>query len=462
MDKILLTISLVLLTGCTLIPTYHRPEAPISNQWPQDSKVQSPLAADVGWREFFTDPGLQKLIELALASNRDLRIASLNVEQTRAQYRIFNYALYPSFGGKASELRQRDVSSSGNYSTTSKYNVSVNTAYEVDLFGHIRSLKAQALEQYFATNEAQRSAQIALISEVAVQYFNTCAFVEELKLSLETLKSVQSYYELVKKSFELGNTSELDLRSTEAQVQTALANIAAYRRQLSQAKDALVFLIGRPLPEGLPVPPFLEEDHLLAELSPGLPSDLLERRPDVLEAEHQLKAANANIGVVRSAFFPKITLTAADGTSSVQLAKLFTPGSQVWSFSPQVAVPIFDATTNLANLDAARIGKSIEVAQYEKTIQNAFREVSDALTARSAFNDQIAAQKALVAAQDKRYHLADQRYRNGIDSYLSVLLAQEDLYSSQQNLIQAQFLRLSNLVSFYKAVGGGWQEHTSP
>lgn len=460
MNRTFLIFSLMIgITGCTLIPKYHRPSLPVPNQW-QESSTQGKMGADIGWREFFADPRLQKLIELALTNNRDLRIAALNVEQTQAQYRIFTYALYPSFDGKVSGVKQRDVSSSGNYSTTSKYNANINTAYEIDLFGHIRSLKAQALEQYFATSEAKRSVQITLISEVAIQYFNERALAEQLDLARQTLKLVQEYYQLISKSYEVGNTSELDLRSTEAQVQSTLANIAAYDRLHKQALDALEFLLGQPLPADLPSGQALESERLLADLSPGLPSDLLERRPDILQAEHQLKAANANIGAVRAAFFPRITLTAADGTSSIQLAKLFTPGSQAWNFSPQITLPIFDESTNIANWHAADIGKSIEVAQYEKTIQNAFREVSDTLVARQSFNDQIAAQKALVAAQQKRYQLADQRYRNGADSYLNVLIAQEDLYSAQQNLIQDEYLRLSNLVSFYKALGGGWQEHS--
>jgi multidrug efflux system outer membrane protein len=460
MNKLLL-ITFLFLTGCTLMPTYHRPNSPVSEKWSQSSlsKNQTPVA-DIGWREFFSDPRLAKLIEIALNNNRDLRIAALNTDQIRAQYRLFNRALLPEFEAHGGGLFQRDVTSAGKHPMTTKYTAHVNTAYEIDLFGHIRSLKAQALEQYFSTSEAQRSVQMALVSEVAIQYLNQRALAEQLDLSKQTLKSVQSYYQLVKSSYELGNSSALDLHSTEAQVQSAMANIAAYERQYNQAQDALEFLIGQPLPADLPVPQSLTTEKLLADLSPGLPSDLLARRPDILQAEHQLKAANANIGVVRSAFFPKITLTAAEGVSSVQLARLFTPGANAWSFAPDITLPLFNRTNNIANLEAANIGKSIEIARYEKAIQNAFREVSDILIARRTFNDQITAQKALVAAQEQRYQLAGERYKNGVDNYLSVLTAQQDLYVAQQNLIQAEFLRLSNLISFYKALGGGWQEHT--
>ncbi len=461
MNKFRLIGVLICLTGCTLIPDYQRPGLPVSSVWPgPPSNIQSEVVADIGWREFFADERLQKLLELALANNRDLRIAALNVEQIRAQYRIFTYAFFPSLDGKTTVLRQREVSSSGQYTTSSKYSVGLNTSYEMDLFGRIRSLKAQALEQYFATDEARRSAQIVLVSEVAIQYLNERALNEELVLSQETLKSVQAYYELIKSSYDLGHRSALDLHSAEAQVQTAQANIAAYERQHAQAENALVFLIGQSLPADLPPPQPLATQRLLKDLTPGLPSDLLERRPDILQAEHELKAANANIGAARAAFFPEITLTAAGGSASAELSKLLTPGSEVWNFSPQITIPIFNQNTNAAQLDVARIGKSIAVARYEKVIQNAFREVSNALVATGTLQDQVKAQKALVEALTQRYKLADERYRNGADSYLTVLTAQQDLYAAQQNFIQVEFTRLANLVSFYNALGGGWQEST--
>jgi multidrug efflux system outer membrane protein len=250
----------------------------------------------------------------------------------------------------------------------------------------------------------------------------------------------------------------LDLRLAQAQVQSAKVAIANYERQRAQAQDALVLLIGQPIPPGLSNPMPLASQDLIEDLPVGLSSDLIERRPDILEAEDQLKAANANIGVVRAAFFPSVTLTASDGSASVQLTKLFTPGTQIWSFSPQISLPLFNQNTNLANLDAAQVSKQIEVAQYEKTIQTAFTEVSDAIVARDTFNKQTMAQKDLVNAQQQRYDLEGARYHNGIDSYLTVLLAQQDLYSAQQNLIQVSLDRLTNLISLYKALGGGWKK----
>ena len=343
-------------------------------------------AYDIGWQDFFKDPRLQKLISLALNNNRDYRVALLNVEQIRTQYRIVQYAFLPSFAVNGSGLRERELAttagSSNEYVDLRTYQASVNTSYEVDLFGQIRSLKAQVLEQYLATEEASRSAQITLVAEVAVQYLTERALDEQLDLLKQTLGSVASYYELINKSYQLGNSSALDLRLAQTQVETAKVAIANYQRQLAQAQDALVLLIGQPVPAGLSDPMPLESQGLMADLPVGLSSDLIERRPDILEAEHQLKAANANIGAVRAAFFPTITLTGMDGTADVQLAKLFTPGSQVWSFSPQISLPLFNQNTNFANLNAAEVGKNIQIAQYEKAIQTAFSEVSDAIAAR--------------------------------------------------------------------------------
>ena len=462
MNKIFLAGLIISLTGCSMIPAYHRPPSPVPSRFPYTGSrtpEENALASDIGWREFFKDRRLQKLIELALNNNRDLRVALLNVQQVRAQYHIVRYAQLPSFEVDAAGSRQRALAN-GKYARLHTYDANVNTAYELDLFGRVRSLKTQVLEQYLATQEASRSAQISLVAQVAAQYLIERALDEQLALLLRTMESVQSYYGLIDKSYQLGNSSALDLRQAQAQVQTVKVALANYERQRAQARDALVLLVGEPLPGDLPAPQPLERQEFMADLPAGLSSDLLERRPDILEVEHQLKAANANIGAVRASFFPRITLTGSEGSASVQLAKLFTSGSQVWSFSPQISLPLFNQNTNLANLDAARVGKRIEIAQYEKTIQVAFKEVSDAISARDALNDQARAQRELVKAQQERYDLASARYHDGIDSYLSVLLAQQDLYSSQQNLIQVSLDRLVNLIDLYKALGGGWQENT--
>ena len=376
----------------------------------------------------------------------------------------------PTINGSASGTRQRipaDFLAAGTGFTPSgaptftQYSVGLGvTSYELDLFGRVRSLNKQALENYFATEEARKSAHIALVAEVAIQYLTGRQLHEQLTLSRQTLAAVQSSYDLNKRSFEVGTASELDLQTSAAQVQTARANIAVDERQLAQAENALVLLIGQPLPDNLPPPESLNDQNLPGNLPADLPADLLQRRPDILQAEHLLKAANANIGAARAAFFPKITLTGSAGTESLQLSRLFTGPAAAWSFTPEISLPIFAGGRNRANLDVARTSKLIEVAQYERTIQSAFREVADALAARTTLDQQIQAEDALVEAEQRRYGLADVRYRNGVESYLAVLTAQQDLYSAQQQILQSRLARLSNVITLYKALGGGWEIET--
>jgi multidrug efflux system outer membrane protein len=473
MNKFLTFVALIGLavTGCTMAPNYHQPAPPVARTWPeptgQNSSSQPTNAvADIGWRDFFQDAHLQQLIGLALTNNRDLRVAVLNVEVSQAQYRIQRANLYPHIDATGSYTRQKSPNFllfPGEPSVNDQYTVGIGTtSYELDLFGRIRSLKEQALENYFATGEARRNAHISLVSEVAVQYLTELEFDQQLAVARQTLESVQSAYDLNKQSYEAGNISELDLRTAEAQVETATVSIANFQQLRNQAEDALVLLIGGPMPTNLPPAQPLDAQKLLTDLPPGLPSDLLQRRPDILEAEHQLKAANANIGAARAAFFPAITITANAGFSSQQLSRLFATGSDTWLFNPQITLPIFEAGQNKANLDVATLNKNIEIANYEKTIQTAFREVSDALIARRYLDEQLESQRRLVEAEQSRYDLSTARYRNGADSYLSVLSAQQDLYSAQQNLVVLKFSWLSNLVSLYQALGGGWRESAAP
>jgi len=341
--------------------------------------------------------------------------------------------------------------------TETQYDVNLaSTAYELDLFGRVRSLNKLALENYFATEEARKSVHLTLVAEVAIQYLSERQLDEQLALTRQTLAAVQSSYDLNKHSFEAGTASQLDLQTSAAQVQTARANVAVYERQRAQAENALVLLIGQPIPDDLPPAKSLNDQSLSGNLPANLPSDLLQRRPDILQAEHLLKAANANIGAARAAFFPKVTLTGSAGTASLQLSDLFTGPAAVWGFGPQISVPIFAGGRNRATLDAAKISTRIEVALYEKTIQSAFREVADALAARTTLEKQLEAEDALVAAEQSRYGLADVRYRNGVESYLAVLTAQQDLYSAQQRILQSRLARLSNVITLYKALGGGW------
>ena len=465
MNKIVFTAALAAATlaGCTMAPKYERPAAPVSTNWSasaiQSSDAKAVAVSELEWRKFYTDPALQRLIQIALDNNRDLRVATLNVEQIRAQYRMERSALLPSVNGSAGGSRQRipkDLSGTGDPMTTTQYSVSGGvTAYELDLFGRVRSLKAQALERYLASEEAQKSARLSLISAVAIQYLNVKSLEEQLGLVQQTMDSVKSSYELIRHRFELGDASELDLRLVESQVQTARVNLTAFEQRRAQANNALALLLGQSLPQDLASSASMDSKTLLADLQPGLPSETLQRRPDILAAEHQLKAANANIGAARAAFFPKVLLTGSAGTASADLSDLFTGPSATWSFAPQITVPLFTGGRNKASLDASKVSKLIEVAQYEKAIQSAFREVSDALVTRTMVVEQIAAQEALVEAQKKRYQLADLRYRNGVDSYQEALLAQQALFAAQQSLIDTRLIRYSNLINLYKALGGG-------
>ena len=450
---IVLALALVL-SGCTMIPQYERPAAPVAAQYPGLAETRKESAAsDIAWQNFFAEERLKKLIELALANNRDFRVAILNVEQSRAQYRITRSASFPTVDGSGSYTRQR---ASG--VTSDQWSASLGTtAYEVDLFGRVRSLNRQALEKYLATAEARRSAQISLVAEVANQYFTLRQAEEQLQLARQTLASVQGSYGLNEATFDAGASNELDLRTAEGQVQTAKINALTYERQVAQAENYLVLLVGQPLPADLPASRSFGDTNVLVDVPAGLPSELIQRRPDILEAEHTLKAANANIGAARAAFFPTITLTASIGATSSQLSKLFGSGTGIWSFSPQVTLPIFTGGQNRADLDSAKVSTRIEVANYEKAIQTAFREVADALVANSSYASQIAEQGTLIDAQQRRFDLANTRYRQGEDSYLNVLSAQQDLYSAQQGLLEAQFNKLASQISLYTALGGGWK-----
>ena len=438
-----------------MVPKYARPAAPVAGQFPGNAASQFGTNAvpDIAWRDFFADERLKKLIELALANNRDLRVAVLNVEQSRAQYRITKSASYPGAQAAGSYSRSGDF-----HTASDQWSASIGTtSYELDLFGHVRSLNAQALEKYFASEEARRSSQISLVAEVANQYFTQRQLEEQILVTRQTLTAVEESYRMNRIRFDAGENNELDLRSSEGQVLSARLNLSSYERQLAQAVNYLVLLVGQPLPDYLPTPRAFNSTNLVAEIPAGLPSELLQNRPDILEAEHTLKAANANIGAARAAFFPTISLTASTSTSSQQLSQLFGAGTGLWSFSPQISVPIFAGGRNRADLDAAKVSARIEVANYEKAIQTAFREVADALAGRSGYREQLPQQQALINAQQRRLELATLRYQNGEDSYLNELSAQQDLFNAQQGLLEVQFNILSSDITLYKTLGGGWK-----
>jgi len=463
-------VCLALLTGCSLAPKYQRPLAPIAETYPASAlgsaaRAETPVAGPA-WEQFFGDARLQRLIGLALENNRDLRIAALNVERVRAFYNIERTALIPSLNATGDGHRQRnpgDLSLTGRPVTQSSYSVGVGMpSYEIDFFGRIASLRDQVLEQYLASDEARLSAQISLISAVARQYLALLATDEQLALARQTLEAAEHSYDLTRQTYEAGVNSELDLRTADAQRASVRASLAALAQQRARAENALVLLVGAPLPADLPPPGSLATQKLIDDLPAGLPADLLYRRPDIRAAEHTLRAANANIGLARAAFFPSVTLTAFGGTASAELAGLFKKGSGQWSFAPSITLPIFAAGRNKAQLDVAWIERRIEVANYEKAIQNAFREVADALAVRGLIDAQIDAQAARAAAAQRRYELTQQRFDAGVDGFLSVLLAQQELFTAQQSLIDARLARLGNLTSLYAALGGGWRDATTP
>lgn len=458
-------LSSLTLSACSMAPTYERPEPPVPAQWGQESagvaEQDQQTLADLGWRNFYRDPALQQLIEVALENNRDLRVAALNVEAFRAQYRISRSALYPGVGVDGSATRQRvpeDLSMFGQATTTSQYGLTVGvSAYELDFFGRLRSLSDAALEAYLATEEAQRSAQLGLVSDVALAYMTWRTDQELLELARETLASYEESLAMIEASESAGVASALEVRQQRSLVQQTRALVAQFSRQVAQDLNALQLLLGTTLPADLP-PGLPLEEGLLANLPVGLPSELLARRPDLRAAERYLLAANANIGAARAAFFPSIRLTAAAGTASDELSGLFDGGSRTWSFMPQINLPIFTAGRLRANLDYAEVSKDIRIAQYEKSIQNAFREVADGLAARETYDDQLQAQRDLVQTAREYYELAQQRYDSGVENYLTVLDARRNLLLAQQQLLGDRLAQLSSEVRLYKALGGGWYE----
>ncbi len=460
---IIIAVTIACLAGCTMAPTYKRPDAPVPASWPAGVAYKETgggvsTVPDMDWREFYIDGKLRQVIELALANNRDLRMAALNIERSRAVYRVQRIVLVPlpNAEGSLNEYRTpADIGENYEAANVRLYNANVGiTAWEMDFFGRIRSLTRSALEQYFATEHARRSVQVALISEVANAYMTYAADGENLRLAQSTLKSQESTYEMIKRRNELGSSSDLDLNQARTRVEAARVDVARYTAYTAADENALNLLVGTVVPPEL-LSGSLDSIAAPKEISPGLSSEVLLRRPDILQAESLLKAANANIGAARAAFFPSITLTTSLGTTSNELAGLFKAGSATWSFVPQVNVPIFNSLYLWANLQAAKATREMYVAQYEKAIQTAFREVSDALARRGTIDDQLTAQTSLVDASANTYRLADARYVNGISSYLEVLDAQRSLYSAQQGLITTRLEKLSNLINLYKVLGGG-------
>jgi len=446
------------LAGCTtMIPAYERPAAPVAAAYPGATAAPAPAgaaASDIEWQSYFGDARLKRLIDVALQNNRDLRVAVLNIEQARAQYQVRRADELPTVGIGATGTRQ--PSGSGGISSVYTAGVSV-TAYELDFFGRVRSLSAAALAQYLGTEEARKNVQIALVSSVATTYLNLLADDELLAVTRQALVTREDSLKLTRLKFDVGAASELDYRQAESLLEGARVTLAQLTRQRALDENALVLLLGQSLPADLPQASSITSQNLVNELPVGLPSEVLARRPDVRSAEQQLIAANANIGAARAAFFPRITLTGSAGSASSQLSGLFKSGSFAWTFMPQLLLPIFDSGRNQANLDVAKVSRDIAVAQYEKAIQTAFREVSDALAGLATLGEQVRAQAAQLNAEAQRFRLADLRYRNGAASYLDVLDAQRALFAAQQALVQTQAQQVQNQVVLYKVLGGGWK-----
>ena len=460
------------LAACSMAPHYNRPEAPVAATWPTGpaykevmEKPADKAVADTPWQEFFVNPQLRKLIDLALANNRDLRVATLNIERSRAQYRIQRSDQFPKVDADTSANYQRlaeDFSGTGLPLNLHQYTIGLGvSSYELDLFGRVKNLSEQALQQFFASGEARRSLQISLVAEIAANYLTLAADRELLKLAKDTLMSQQASYQLIRRRYESGVSSALDLHQAQISVDTARVDVTRFTTFVAQDENGLNLVVGSTVPSSL-LPGALSETLIaLKDLQPGLPSDVLLSRPDILEAEALLKATHANIGAARAAFFPRITLVSSVGFGSNDLSGLFTDGSSVWQFAPRISLPIFNAGSNQANLKVAEVDRDRAVAQYEKAIQTAFREVVDALALRGIINDQVAAQQSLTDAAGASYRLSQARYDEGSDSYLNVLDSQRSLYGSEQNLIRVRLARLTNLVTLYKVLGGGSESNNS-
>jgi multidrug efflux system outer membrane protein len=460
------------LAGCaSLAPKVPEPQPSIPAEWPLPATSAAgagtgPAAAgsgaatavaDIGWRDFFADPSLTELIGRALDNNRDLRAAALNIERARALYRIQRADRLPTVGVGASASRF----GGGDHLSVDQYSVNLGLAeFELDFFGRVRDLSRAALEQFFAQEETRRTAQLSLIAEVANVYLTLAADQEQARVARATLENQEKSFLLTERRYELGAVSGLDLSQAKTTVETARADLARHTGEIARDINALNLLVGTPVePELLPRE-FPASAAAIAELPAGLPSEVLLRRPDVRAAEHRLRAANANIGAARAAFFPSIRLTASVGTASAELSRLFSGGSQFWSLLPTLNLPIFDAGRLEGNLAAARADQDIALAQYEKAVQVGFREVADALALTRTLAEQREALQALVDAATRAYELSLARYQAGRDSFLTQLVDQRTMYAAQQALISTRLAEQANRVTLYKVLGGGWYEHS--
>ena len=451
-----------LLAACgNLAPEYRRPAAPVAAAWPSTPAAEATgrSAAELPWPDFFVDARLRSIIAAALAHNRDLRVAALHIERARSIYRIQRAERFPTVEATAAMDAQRTpagLSHGGQAATTRQYEAGIGfSRYELDFFGRVRNLNEQALQAFLGTAEARRSVHISLIAEVANAYLTLAADRERLLFAHRTLESQNASHTLTRRRLEQGAASQLDLRRAQTTVDAARRDVARFTSLVAQDENALALLVGAPL-QAEWLPEALTPVSSLADVPLGVPSDVLQRRPDIREAEHRLQAAHAVIGQARAAFFPSVTLTGFGGVASAELSELFRGGAGAWSFVPRIALPIFDGGRNRATLQAAEADREIALAEYERAIQGAFREVADALATRATIGQQLEAQQSLVQAAAESQRLSDLRFREGAESYLTVLDAQRSLYAAEQDLISLRLSRLANQVTLYKVLGGGW------
>jgi len=456
-----------LLTGCTLAPKYERPEPALPSAWTTGGSAQAqPGAKAQDWREVITDAPTKHLVELALANNRDLRVSLLNVEKAQATHAIRRADLFPKIDATAGGNMSRtpgSLSSNGEVSNSHSYSVGLGfSSFELDLFGRLQSLKAQALEQYLSSEATAKSVELTLVAQVASAYMTLAADREHLSLAKEILETEQASFDLVKQRFENGIANELDLSQAQTTVDTARVSVASYTAQVTQDENSLSVLIGMPLTAEMAPAKNLADISPLAPVPAGLPSEVLTRRPDIIAAEHDLKAANAYVGAARAMFFPTISLTSNYGTASNEVNGLFKSGSQSWAFVPQLNLPIFRAGSIIAAVRYSKADREVYVAQYEKAVQTAFREVSDTLAQGASLVTQVEAQNSLTKATGRSYELATLRYENGVDSYLTKLDSQRSYASSRQDLIAARLSQETNRLTLFKALGGGWNGEDEP
>jgi multidrug efflux system outer membrane protein len=441
------------LAGCVnLAPTYERPAAPVPHRWTGATATAAPLPAD--WQAFIADERLRQVIETSLQNNRDLRVAVLNIEQARARYRIARADAYPTADGSVAASRQHSASTDA---TTTQYSAGLAlNRYEFDFFGKVRNLGDAALQDFFAVEENRRATQLALVAEVATAWLTLAADTERLQLVRDTLANQETAYDLVRRTRELGGASGLALAQARTTVESARVDVGTFTSRVAQDRNALDLLVGARVPVTLlPEAGTTAAASLLVGVPAGLPSEVLLRRPDVLAAEHQLRAANANVGAVRATRFPSIALTASVGTQSSSLSDLFGRGTGVWSLVPQIDIPLFDAGVRRANVQVSEVQLKVAVANYERTVQAAFRDVADALADRATLADRLAAQDALVEASQRAYDLSNALFKNGASSSLDVLVSQRSLYAAQQSAITLRLAEQTNRVALYRVLGGG-------